>query len=748
MFLRRTYGRTYLVESFRRPGDLTPRQRIIAGFGPLDDRQHENLLLALRANSAGGQVALVLPAPRMETTGTGPRPSANLRYLDLAVSLSIWRELGLDKLLGEILPRSQAEVSDADVVCALALQRLLDPGSKLLGVRWFPRTALPELLGVPLGQFNNTRLHRALEALEDVRMHLMGRLSSLYRQRGGAFATLFLDVTDTWFVGEGPDFAARGKTKEGRVERKIGIVLLCNEDGFPIHWEVVCGTQSEAVTMFDVLSAVSATQWASQSPLVVDRAMGCSVHVRRLLALGIRFVTALKKTELPAYAREFPHARFADVRPTAEGDKDAIKEAHRRAVEAKLEPVAENLFVKDLGLVTTSLDDDSDGGDDVVAEPDQVAAASNADDSDGGDDMVAEPDQVVAAEDRAASALRWANAILAGKTSGKYLNYASAGLDLGLTQGQVRKFRPLADLPLDIQEQIRRAEPGRYSIGALLKLCHHRGNPEALREAFEAIPQPRARYRQRGASACRQSDQAPIRVRAILAFNPEMLVQKRHAAQKRVDEIQRFVEGVNRGLADSKKRRAQSSVLAEIDRRLRRDNLLEAFSVKVEAPEPGGPLRAEVTLNEGEWARRRSTDGFMLLVAHPELKASASEIARLYRAKDAVEKSFETIKSVVQLRPVRHRDPHKVQAHVTLCMLALLLERTLRKKLGTAASASGALEELATCDLNVFRPDGAEGAAYLLTQPNAEQQRLLRVLGLETLGDNALVADRITPRVD
>jgi hypothetical protein len=41
MFLRRTYGRTYLVESYRRPGDLAPRQRIIAGFGPIGELQHE-----------------------------------------------------------------------------------------------------------------------------------------------------------------------------------------------------------------------------------------------------------------------------------------------------------------------------------------------------------------------------------------------------------------------------------------------------------------------------------------------------------------------------------------------------------------------------------------------------------------------------------------------------------------------------------------------------------------------------------
>ena len=57
----------------------------------------------------------------------------------------------------------------------------------------------------------------------------MRAVSRCCHERHGPFATLFLDITDTWFVGDGPELAKRGKVKEGMVRHKIGIVLLWND---------------------------------------------------------------------------------------------------------------------------------------------------------------------------------------------------------------------------------------------------------------------------------------------------------------------------------------------------------------------------------------------------------------------------------------------------------------------------------------------------------------------------------------
>ena len=139
----------------------------------------------------------------------------------------------------------------------------------------------------------------------------------------------------------------------------------------------------------------------------------------------------------------------------------------------------------------------------------------------------------------------------------------------------------------------------------------------------------------------------------------------------------------------------------------------------------------------------------MLLVAHADLLQSAAEMVALYRAKDAVEKDFQTIKSDLELRPVFHHTDPKVRAHVSLCMLALLLERTMEcrlRKAGKAMTAPAAFEELAGGHLNMVATGPDESVAYVATEPSTEQRELLARLRLEHLVDQDQMASRIDPR--
>ena len=164
-----------------------------------------------------------------------------------------------------------------------------------------------------------------------------------------------------------------------------------------------------------------------------------------------------------------------------------------------------------------------------------------------------------------------------------------------------------------------------------------------------------------------------------------------------------------------------------------------------------GKPRYQVALepNEAAWARRRRYQGFVLLVAHRDLPESAAELAGLYRAKDVIERDFRTIKSVVDLRPVYHYTDPKVRAHVTLCVLSLLLERTLEAKLeaaGRKMSASACLARLATCHLNRYESAGELARVYDVTTPTTEQKDILAALGLGRLVVDAEVAERVEPR--
>jgi len=717
-----TFEYAQLVESYRRKSDGMPTHRIIASLGALPPLEIENLRAAIQAGREGKKVALARPATKVAL----PSILANLRYLDAAVLLALWDEWNLTDLLNELLPLGSAAVAPASVVAALTLQRGLDPGSKLYATRWFPKTALPELLGVSPKAFNNTRVHRVLDELDAAGSALMAKLPRRYEQRDGAFVSLFLDTTDTWFVGQGPDLAAPGKTKEGLIQQKIGIALLCNERGYPLRWEVVSGASADCTIMTRMLRSVAGLSWLGQAPVVCDRAMGHTAQLVDMDQSGLRFLTALTVSEMGAYAQGLPWLALADLHPAPSDDprqQEAVaKQAATAAQAAGMAVVDDDLLVMDLGVVERE----------VEATHGQAARVS---------------------EGSAQDALRLAREADEGVASGRYSSFAAASRALGMSKSLLSKYRQLRSLPEDVQREILEGKAEGCALAHLIQIA---GQPETerQREGFGALQratacrglEPKVALSDPPAAEPRQAHCLKVRVAAY--FNPLRFVEQRMRAQRHLREIADFVAQLNASLASPRSKRTQVSVAAVVDQKLRRYDLVEAFAIKISEQEVAGRRRyaVAVELDESEWALRRRYDGFTVLVAHPELPLAAVELCQLYRAKDVVEKDFQAIKSLIELRPVRHRTDGKVRAHVTICMLALLLERTLGHKLKGRYTADAALEVLEGCRLNRCAAGAESKAAHLLTQPTHEQRKILRTLGLERLGDQDEVGDRLTPR--
>ena len=53
-----------------------------------------------------------------------------------------------------------------------------------------------------------------------------------------------------------------------------------------------------------------------------------------------------------------------------------------------------------------------------------------------------------------------------------------------------------------------------------------------------------------------------------------------------------------------------------------------------------------------------------------------------YKQLHDIERGFRTLKSELELRPVYHRKPDRIRAHVLLCWLALLLIRIIETETG------------------------------------------------------------------
>src|ERR1039458_970995 len=100
-----------------------------------------------------------------------------------------------------------------------------------------------------------------------------------------------------------------------------------------------------------------------------------------------------------------------------------------------------------------------------------------------------------------------------------------------------------------------------------------------------------------------------------------------------------------------------------------------------------------------------------------------------------IEAAFKTLKSELQLRPIRHHVELRIEAHILVCFLAYCLNVTLRKRLQAHApglTARAVLETLSSIlmlDVHVPLADGRELVMPRYTQPEAEQRLVLEKLG-------------------
>jgi hypothetical protein len=244
-------------------------------------------------------------------------------------------------------------------------------------------------------------------------------------------------------------------------------------------------------------------------------------------------------------------------------------------------------------------------------------------------------------------------------------------------------------------------------------------------------------------------------LRMAAYFNPRLFIDiRRRTAGHRAD-IQQRVKELNEELAQVKRSRKRDPTYRKFARELERLHYLDAFDVDLEpfvvTSATGKSLNSfhgTITLKPDVWARKRKHDGFVLLLGHPDLPQTATELVEFYRGKDVVEKDFQTIKSVIALRPLFHYTDPKVVAHVTICMLALLLQRTLRTRLnaqGVAMTVRTALDLLAECRLNERRTE-AGLAVHHITKTDAEQERILAAIGLAHLADTSVVGPGLDHR--
>ena len=108
---------------------------------------------------------------------------------------------------------------------------------------------------------------------------------------------------------------------------------------------------------------------------------------------------------------------------------------------------------------------------------------------------------------------------------------------------------------------------------------------------------------------------------------------------------------------------------------------------------------------------------------------------RLYKQLADVERCFANLKDVIDMRPVYHQTPNRVQAHIFVAALAHLLHRAVENHLQkagidlSATAALTALKSVRVVDIDL----GNKTTKRSVTRGSQRAATVLRALGIEHL---------------
>lgn len=237
---------------------------------------------------------------------------------DVWLGLTLWRTLGLDRLFAQIMPKGREKVGWDLMATILVLGRFCDPSSELhIEDTWYPRTVLPEMLGVKARQVHVRRLYQALDVLcgckQAVEKHLKNQLGRLFNID---YDLLLYDVTSTYFEGEAArnPQAKRGYSRDKRSDcKQVCIALVVTTDGLPLAFEVFDGNRNDATTVEEIVRAMEKKYGKARRLWVLDRGMVNEDNLAFIRERDGKYIVGTPRSMLRKYEQELTESGWTSV---------------------------------------------------------------------------------------------------------------------------------------------------------------------------------------------------------------------------------------------------------------------------------------------------------------------------------------------------------------------------------------------------------------------------------------------------
>ena len=327
-----------LVETVRTPDG--PRQRTLCYLGELNSSAQARWLKTIEVFNEQGEVQqLKLFPSQVEPPPDDPQVARVLlnkvrlermrQFGSCWLGLDLWKRLELDRFFEMAIDDHAGDVPWSRVVALLAINRLCAPGSELaIEERWYPSTALDDLLGIEEGKINHTRLYRCLDLILPHKTKLERHLKQRYGELFGAeFEVLLYDLTSTYVEGaaEKNPMMRRGYSRDHRPDcEQMVIALIVNSEGFPFSYETFDGNRADVSTMETILRMVERKYGKARRIWVLDRGIVSEENLAAIRKRGGQYLVGTPRSQMKQFEEELLKDDWTQVRPDVEVKKVAI----------------------------------------------------------------------------------------------------------------------------------------------------------------------------------------------------------------------------------------------------------------------------------------------------------------------------------------------------------------------------------------------------------------------------------------
>jgi transposase len=327
-----------LVETVRTPDG--PRQRTLCYLGELNSTAQTRWLTTVEVfNEQGETQQLKLFPSHVEPLPDDPQVARVLlnkvrlertrQFGSCFLGLDLWKRLELDRFFEQAVDGESADVPWSRVAALLAINRLCAPGSELaMEQRWYPSTAMDDLLQIDDDKINDTRLYRCLDRILPHKTKLERHLKNRYGELFGAeFDVLLYDLTSTYVEGaaEKNPMVRRGYSRDHRPDcEQLVIALIVNNEGFPFSYETFNGNRSDVSTMETILRMVERKYGKARRIWVFDRGIVSEENLAAIRKRDGQYLTGTPRSQMKQFEAELLKEDWTQVRPEVEIKKVAI----------------------------------------------------------------------------------------------------------------------------------------------------------------------------------------------------------------------------------------------------------------------------------------------------------------------------------------------------------------------------------------------------------------------------------------